>query len=133
MFSDIMERQLILKNIMTANDWEKIKDKVHYSFNTDHYYAEQKMHEIMTQRMTIARDMEDMVGKYYSKEWFRANILHQSEEEIDREDKQMAKEIEDEGGGEDEGGYGEEKEIDLGNDSSTQLTELSTFRKRNVG
>ena len=66
---------------------------------------------------------------------FRANILHQSEEEIDREDKQMAKEIEDEGGeeGEDEGRYGEEKEIDLGNDSSTQLTELSTFRKRNVG
>ena len=90
------------------------------------------MHEIMTQRMTIARDMEDMVGKYYSREWFRANILHQSEEEVEKEDKQMAKEIEDEGG-EDEGGYGEEKEIDLGNDSSTQLTELSTFRKRNVG
>ena len=44
----------------------------------------------------------------------------------------MAKEIED-GGGEDEGGYGEEKEIDLGNDSSTQLTELSSFRKRNIG
>ena len=93
------------------------------------------MHEIMTQRMTIARDMEDMVGKYYSKEWFRANILHQSEEEVERENKQMAQELEDEGGeeGEDEGGYGEEKEIDLGNDSSTQLTELSTFRKRNVG
>jgi dsDNA-specific endonuclease/ATPase MutS2 len=78
-----MERQLILKNILTANDWDKIKNQVHYSFNTDHYYSELKMHEIMTQRMTIARDMEDMVGKYYSKEWFRTNILHQSESEIE--------------------------------------------------
>ena len=135
MFNDIMERQLILKGILTANDWSKIKDKVHYSYNTDHYYAELKMHEIMTQRMTIGRDMEDMVGKYYSKEWFRANILHQSEKEIEQEDKQMEIEAEAEGGeeGEEEGGYGEEKAIDLKNDSSTQLTELSTFRKRNLG
>ena len=132
MFSDIMERQLILKNIMTANDWEKIKDKVQYTFNTDHYYAEQKMHEIMTQRMTIARDMEDMVGKYYSKDWFRTNILHQSEEEIERENKQIAQELEAEGG-EDEGGYGEETKIDLENDSSTQLTDISDYRKKNFG
>ena len=132
MFSDVMERQLILKNIMTAHDWERIKDKVHYTFNTDHYYAEQKMHEIMTQRMTIARDMEDMVGKYYSKEWFRANILHQSEEEVEQEDKQMAQELEAEGG-EDEGGYGEETKIDLENDSSTQLTDISDYRKKNFG
>ena len=132
MFSDVMERQLILKNIMTAHDWERIKDKVHYTFNTDHYYAEQKMHEIMTQRMTIARDMEDMVGKYYSKEWFRANILHQSEEEVEQEDKQMAQELEAEGG-EDEGGYGEETKIDLENDSNTQLTDISDYRKKNFG
>ena len=107
----------------------------------------------MTQRMTIARDMEDMVGKYYSREWFRANILHQSEEEVEQEDKQMAQEMEDEGGGEDEGGYGEEKEIedeggeegedeggygeekqiDLENDSSIQLTDISDYRKKNFG
>ena len=135
MFNDMMERQLILKGVLTANDWSKIKDKVHYAYNTDHYYTELKMHEIMTQRMTIGRDMEDMVGKYYSKEWFRANILHQSEKEIEHEDKQMEIEAEAEGGeeGEEEGGYGEEKAIDLGNDSSTQLTELSPFRKRNIG
>ena len=135
MFNDILERQLILKGILTANDWGKIKDKVHYAFNTDHYYTELKMHEIMTQRMTIARDMEDMVGKYYSKEWFRTNILHQSEKEVEHEDKQMGIEAEEEGGeeGEGEGGYGEETVIDLGNDSKTQLTNISTFRKKNIG
>ena len=115
---------------MTAHDWERIKDKVHYAFNTDHYYAEQKMHEIMTQRMTIARDIEDMVWKYYSKEWFRSNILHQTEEEIEQEDKQIAQELEAEGG-EDDSGYGEETKIDLENDSSTQLTDISDYRKNN--
>ena len=97
MFNDILERQLILKGVLTSNDWTKIKDKVHYAFNTDHYYSELKMHEIMTQRMTIARDMEEMVGKYYSKEWFRSNILHQTEKEIEHEDKQMDIEAEAEG------------------------------------
>jgi len=135
MFNEIMERQLLLKGILTANDWSKIKDKIHYSYNTDHYYSEVKMHEIMTQRMTIARDMEDMVGKYYSREWFRANILHQSEEEIEHEDKQMGVEAAADAEGEEgeEGGYGEEKVIDLGNDSSTQLTSISSFKKKNLG
>ena len=86
----------------------------------------------MTQRMTIARDMEDMIGKYYSKEWFRANILHQSEEEIEQEDKQIAQELEAEGG-EEEGEYGEETKIDLENDSSIQLTDISDYRKKNFG
>ena len=81
--------------------------------------------------MTIARDMEDMVGKYYSREWFRSNILHQSEEEIEQEDKQIAQELEAEGGEDD--GYGEETKIDLENDSSTQLTDISDYRKKNFG
>ena len=52
---------------------------------------------------------------------------------MEREDKQMAQEIEDEGGeeGEDEGGYGEETKIDLENDSSIQLTDISDYRKKN--
>ena len=59
----------------------------------------------MTQRMTLARDMEDFVGKYYSKEWFRANILRQSEEEISTQDAIIAKELEAEEGEEGDGEY----------------------------
>ena len=136
LFNDIMERQLILKNVMTAHEWAKIADKVHYKFNSDHYYAEIKMQEILTQRLTVARDSEDFVGKYYSKEWFRSHVLHQTEEEVKDQDAQMAKEAEEEGGDEegDEGGYGgeEEKNIDLGNDSS-KLHELSTIRDKRYG
>ena len=54
--------------------------------------------------MTLARDMEDFVGKYYSKEWFRTNILRQNEEEAQLEDERIESELESESdGSEDEG------------------------------
>ena len=104
LFDEIMERQLILKNVMTAAEWAKIKDKVHYRFEKDHYYSEFKHQETMSQRLDLARNSEDYVGKYYSKEWFRTNILKQTASEVERQDELMAKEAEEEGGGEGEGG-----------------------------
>ena len=103
LFDEIMERQLILKNIMTAAEWAKIKDKVHYRFEKDHYYSEFKHQETMSQRLDLARNSEEYVGKYYSKEWFRANILRQTAAEVEKQDELIAKEAEEEGGGE-EGG-----------------------------
>ena len=58
-----------------------------------------KQQEIMTARMTLARDMEDFVGKYYSKEWFRTNILRQNEEETQLEDERIESELESESDG----------------------------------
>jgi len=104
LFDEIMERQLILKNVMTAAEWGKIRDKVHYRFEKDHYYSEFKHQETMSQRVDLARNMEDYVGKYYSKEWFRANILRQTAAEVEKQDELIAKEAEEEGGGEEEGG-----------------------------
>ena len=147
LFNDIMERQLILKNILTANEWASISDKIHYHYNSDHYYSELKMQEIMTQRLTVARDSEEFIGKYYSKEWFRLNILHQSEEEIEAQDTQIAKELKDEGeeeGGEKEGGeeqgdednrFGSEsvEQQTLETNTGSQLYDLSLQRKRKFG
>ena len=142
LFNDIMERQLILKNILTANEWASISDKIHYHYNSDHYYSELKMQEIMTQRLTVARDSEEFIGKYYSKEWFRLNILHQSEEEIEAQDTQIAKELKDEGeeeGGEEQGGEdnrvgGESVEQQtLETNTGSQLYDLSLQRKRKFG
>ena len=104
LFQDVMEKQLILKNVMTSAEWSKIRDKIQYNFTSDHFYTELKQQEIMTARMTLARDMEDFVGKYYSKEWFRANILRQNEEEAQLEDERIESELESESdGSEDEG------------------------------
>ena len=147
LFNDIMERQLILKNILTANEWASISDKIHYHYNSDHYYSELKMQEIMTQRLTVARDSEEFIGKYYSKEWFRLNILHQSEEEIEAQDTQIAKELKDEGeeeggekeGGEEQGGednrFGSEsvEQQTLETNTGSQLYDLSLQRKMKFG
>ena len=92
-----MERQLILRNVMTAAEWAKIRDKVHYRYEKDHYYSEFKHQETMSQRVDLARNMEDYVGKYYSKEWFRTNILKQPASEVEKQDELIAKETE-EGG-----------------------------------
>ena len=91
-FDEIMEKQLILKNIMTASEWSKIRDKVHYRFEKDHYYTEFKQQETLSQRIDLARNMEDLVGEYYSKEWFRKNILRQSQDEVEMIDSQIEKE-----------------------------------------
>ena len=96
LFQDVMEKQLILKNVMTSAEWSKIRDKIQYNFTSDHFYTELKQQEIMTARMTLARDMEDFVGKYYSKEWFRTNILRQNEEEAQLEDEKIESENESE-------------------------------------
>ena len=91
-FDEIMEKQVILKNVMTAAEWAKIKDKVHYKFEKDHYYTEFKQQETLSQRIDLARNMEDWVGQYYSKEWFRKNVLRQSDDDIEMQDSQMEKE-----------------------------------------
>ena len=96
LFQDVMEKQLILKNVMTSAEWSKVRDKIQYNFTSDHFYTELKQQEIMTARMTLARDMEDFVGKYYSKEWFRTNILRQNEEEAQLEDERIESENESE-------------------------------------
>ena len=92
LFGEILEKQLLLKNIITSEEWSQIKDRVHYKFEKDHYYTEFKQQETLTQRVDLARNMEEYVGNYYSREFFRKNILRQSEEEIRDQDAQIEKE-----------------------------------------
>ena len=95
LFGEILEKQLILKNIITSEEWSQIRDKVHYKFEKDHYYTEFKQQETLTQRVDLARNMEEYVGNYYSREFFRKNILRQTEEEIKKQDAQIEKEKQD--------------------------------------
>ena len=132
LFNDIMERQLILKNIMTTAEWAKLTNKIHYKYNADHYYSELKMQEIMTQRLTVARDSEDFVGRYYSKEWFRSHILHQTEEEMKKQDAQIKKETEEEGAEDSEGGDEEQEQV-IRSEDKPELVDISMQRKKKFG
>jgi hypothetical protein len=94
LFNDILRTHLILKNIVTPEDWEKMSDHIQYDFLYDNHFAELKESELLTNRLTTLTSMEAYIGKYYSTEYVRKKILRQSEEEIIEIDRQIDDEIE---------------------------------------
>ena len=94
MFSDMLRTQLILKNIITPEDWESMSDHIQYDFLYDNHFAELKEAELTTERVNLAQLVEPYVGKYYSNDYVRRNILRQSDQEIEEQDKLIEKEIE---------------------------------------
>jgi len=98
-FDDILRTQLILKNIVTEDDWKKSKEYISYDFQKDGHFVELKEAEILRERVNSLEQLDQFVGKYYSESWIRKNVLRQSEAEIE----QMNNEIQSEGGGEEDG------------------------------
>jgi len=98
-FHILLERQLLLKGVITAAEWKEMQDKIHYDFIEDNHFAELKDSEILENRLRLLQDVDQYTGKYFSTVWIQKNVLRQTEEEIE----EIKKEIEDEGGGEIEG------------------------------
>jgi|TARA_R110002020_G_scaffold54452_7_gene151843 hypothetical protein len=94
MFSDMLKTQLILKNIVTPEDWESMSDHIQYDFLYDNHFAELKDAELLTERLTLAQTAEPYVGKFFSQDYLRRNILRQTDAEIIEQDQQIKKEIE---------------------------------------
>ena len=93
MFNDILKTQLVLKGVMTIEDWTNIKEHIQYSFLKDGYFAELKNAEILRERINLAEQISPYVGKYYSVEYIRKHILRQTDEDIADIDRQIADEI----------------------------------------
>jgi hypothetical protein len=94
MFSDMLKTQLILKNIITPEDWEYMNDHIQYDFLYDNHFAELKDAELLRERLTLAEQTQQYVGKYYSNDYVRRSVLRQTDEEIIEQDKLIEKEIE---------------------------------------
>ena len=92
-FNDVLKTQLVLKGIITIEDWAKIKEHIQYTFLKDGYFAELKNAEILRERIGLAQEISPYVGKYYSVEYVRKNILQQTDEDIIEIDRQIAGEI----------------------------------------
>jgi hypothetical protein len=91
-FIKMLEKQLVLKQIMTIEDFALIQQKIRFDFAKDNYFTELKDAEILDNRISLARNFQDMVGKYYSNEWVRKNVLKQSDDEIEDMDEEIAEE-----------------------------------------
>jgi len=94
-FLDMLKTNLILKNIVTPEDWEVLSDHIQFDFVYDNHFSELKEVELINERLGVVAGVDPYVGKYYSLEWVRRNVLKQKDEEIIEIDKQMAQEIED--------------------------------------
>jgi hypothetical protein len=97
LFNTLLERQLLLKGIITKPEWKMIKSQIFYDFLEDNHFAELKNTEILQSRLTILQDIDQYVGKYYSVEYVRKHVLQQTEEDIEEIDSQieMEREVED--------------------------------------
>jgi len=92
MFLDVLRTQLLLKRIITEDDWEKERNAVKLIYNTDSYYDELKDQELLSSRIEILQNINDFVGKYYSVEWVRKHVLMQDEDDIKEIDEQIEEE-----------------------------------------
>ena len=121
LFLQALRVQLIIKGIISADDWESFSNKLRIDYQRDNYYAELKEAEIYTNRSTLMQSLDMFAGKYYSIEWIRRNVLKQSTEEmkqIDLEnkaaaDKEAAASSEDSADGEEGGDSGGGGEFDI--------------------
>ena len=95
LFSDMLRTQLLLKNVVTPEDWDLMSEHIQYDFLYDNHFSELKESELMTERLNLAATAEPYIGKYYSQDYIRRKVLRQTDEEIIEQDKIMKKEIAD--------------------------------------
>ncbi len=99
-FSDVflqaLRTQLILKGIITREDWDGLTNDMTVDFAEDTYFSELKEAEMIRERINTLREVDEYVGKYYSVEYVRKHILNQTDDDIKEIDKQIAGEVEDE-------------------------------------
>ena len=93
MFQDILKTQLILKGVITPEDWDEMKEHIQYDYLYDNHFTELKNIEMLNEKINLITAMEPFMGRYFSTEYIRTNILGQSEVEKKELDDQMQDDI----------------------------------------
>ena len=93
-FTDILKTQLVLKEIVTGEEFDKYKDYIQYDFTADNHFTELKEQEILRERLDALQSASEYVGQYFSQEYVRKYILRQTEEDIKIIDDQIKAEKE---------------------------------------
>ena len=94
-FNDMLKTQLILKNIVTPEDWQILNDHIQYNYVYDNHFSNLKENELLNDQLGVVAAMEPYLGKYFSAQYIRTKVLKQSDTEMLEIDKQIKKEIED--------------------------------------
>jgi Bacteriophage T4-like portal protein (Gp20) len=92
LFDELMERQLALKGICSVDEWNELKETIHYDFLKDNNFMELKESELMAARLALMQQIDPYVGVYFSKAWVKKHVLHFDEEGIERMEDELAEE-----------------------------------------
>ena len=95
MFLDMLKTQLLLKNVVTPEDWEMMSEHIQFDFLYDNHFSELKEAELMENRINLAALAEPYVGKYFSQDYVRRKIIRQTDADILEEDAKIEQEIKD--------------------------------------
>lgn len=95
LFDDLLRVQLVLKKICTEDEWKEFKEDIWYDFIKDNNFEELRDSELLLNRLQALQIIDPYVGRYYSKEWVRKNVLMQSDDDIAEIDEQIEKEHDD--------------------------------------
>ena len=89
LFMQLLKTQLLLKGIITKEDWKGWKDSISFDFIEDNYFSELKQSEMIRERFGMLSDIEESIGKYVSHAWVVKNVLRFSDEEMEELEKQI--------------------------------------------
>lgn len=93
-FNDMLKTQLILKNIVTPEDWEVLREHIQYDYVYDNHFSDLKNNELLNDQLGVVAAMEPYIGRYFSAEYVRNKVLKQSDTVMKEIDEQIKKEIE---------------------------------------
>ena len=91
-FLNALRVQLIVKGVLTRDDWDRISQDINFDWTKDSYFTELKETEVLRDRLEALQTMDEYIGKYYSVEYIRKNVLRQTDEEIKNIDSQIKQE-----------------------------------------
>jgi len=91
-FTDMLKTQLVLKGVISLEEWDRIKEHIQYDFLQDGHFAELKKAELLNDKVQTLQSIEPYIGQFFSKKWVQKNVLQFTDSEID----EMANQLEDE-------------------------------------
>ena len=92
LFTDILKTQLVLKGVITLEDWDNMKEHIQYDFLQDGHFAELKRAELLENQISSLNSIENYIGTFYSKKWVQKNVLNMTDAEIDEMQREINKE-----------------------------------------
>lgn len=88
-FTQMLRVQLIMKNIISPEDWKFIKSRIQYEFTSDNNFAELRDNEVLAQRIQMYESFKPLIGEHFSEDYAKRKILRMTDEEIIEEKKQI--------------------------------------------